>query len=158
MSRRKVESRRRLRDRATDKAAIAVVLKELAYELKMRAPGLVVIERNVEKCRAQITDVLAGHLECQAREAGFRVVTLSLTEACARIVSDGSARAAARVLLRRYDILAQRLAPNGVPLLHHERWREEKQLVTAFALAHAVGLDVLTSLAHPLGLGPPAEL
>lgn len=148
---------RRLRDHGAEETVVATLVAEFVYELNARAPGTVVVERDFEQRHAPLTDLLAERLVEHARESGFRVVTLSLNEACERISSDGSARTAAQLLLGRYEALAKRLAPCGIPLLRHERWREAKPLVTAFALAHAVGLDVLTSAAHPPGLGPPPK-
>jgi hypothetical protein len=145
----------RLRDHVAESAVVTTLLAEVAHELETRAPGTVVVECDFEQRHAPLTDLLAERLVQHARESGFRVVTLSLADACERISNDGSARTTAQVLLRRYEALAKRLAPRGIPLLRHERWREAKPLVTAFALAHAVGLDVLTSAVRPLGLGSP---
>jgi len=148
---------RRLRDHIAENDVVATLLRDFAHDLVMRAPGTVVVECDFEQRHAPITDALAEGLVRHARESGFRVVTLSFAHACQRISSDGSARTAAQVLLKRYDALAKRLAPRGIPLLRHERWREAKPLVAAFALAHAVGLDVLTSAVRPLGLGSPPQ-
>lgn len=148
---------RRLRDLVDDSAALTALAADVRYELDCRAPRIVVIERAVEPRRAPLTDRLAERVVAQAREAGVRIITLSFVEACERISSGSSARSTAHALISRYAALGKRLAPRGVPLLRHERWREAKPLVTAFALAHAVGLDVLASAARPLGLGPPPE-
>lgn len=141
----------RLRDYDTLARRRRVLVEQLAHELAERSPGVVVIETGFNPTVTPVSRQLAEAAAEAAREAGYWVLRRSLASSCRRLVSDGSARSAAEFLLRRYDILARRLAPTGAPQLRHERWRESKALVTALALAHATGVDVLSA-----SLGPPA--
>lgn len=145
----------RVRDRVTAGSIIRAAVAGLEHEIAQRTPGTVVIEGEFGPGHATLAQVLADELVRRARESDTRVVRLSLAAACVRITGAGDARETALVLLGRYQALRKRLAPAGAPLLHHERWREAKPLMTAFALAHAVALEVLTTSARPLGMGPP---
>jgi hypothetical protein len=137
----------RLRDLPTEKSSVRRVLARFELEAALRAPGTVVVENAGDR----LMEAIAQH----ARAAGCRLVVLSFATACERIMGRADGRETALVLLRRYKPLEKRLAPRGTPLFRHERWRESKPLAMAFALAHAVALEVLTESARPLGSGPP---
>jgi hypothetical protein len=143
------------RDCDSDESIADAVLRRFERELRLRAPGIVVVEHGVEPSRAQLSDVVAERVVEHARNAGVRTRELSLPDACKRITGGESSRDTAIVLLGRYEALRKRLAPLGTPVFRHERWREAKPLMTAFALAHAVALEVLTTAIRPLGAGPP---
>jgi hypothetical protein len=139
----------RLRDYDTLARRRRVLLEQLAHELAERSPGVVVIETGFNPTTTPVSRQLAEAAAEAAREAGYRVLRRSLISSCRRLATDGSARSAAELLLRRYDVLARRLAPAGTPELRNERWRESKALVTALALAYATGVDVLSAVTGP---------
>lgn len=145
----------RVRGRGSEEELTGALARELEREVDARGPGLVIVEHGFAPGTATLTYQVAEALANHARETGVRVVRVSFAGACARITGERSAREAALVLLRRYPALAKRLAPTGTPLLRHERWREAKPLLTAFAIAHAAALEVLTTAARPLGTGSP---
>ena len=141
----------RLRDFDTLAHRRKVLVEQLSLELAARSPGVVVVETGFNPATTPVSRLLAEEVAEVARTAGYRVVRRSFAACCRRLSPDGAARSTALLLLRRYDALARRLAPAGTPQLRHERWREAKALVTALALAHATGVDVLSA-----AVGPPS--
>lgn len=139
----------RLRDYDTLARRREVLLEQLAHELAERSPGVVVIETGFNPTITPVSRQLAEAAAEATRNAGFRVLRRSLASSCRRVATDGTVRSTAALLVRRYDTLARRLAPKGTLQLHNERWRESKALVTALALAHATGLDVLAAVTGP---------
>lgn len=147
----------RLRDLETAVLRRRALRLTLERELAMRSPGIVVVESGFDRRSSPLSHALAEDVATTARASGFRIVRVSFAESCARLVPDGTARDVAISLLHRYDALARRLAPLGTPQLRQERWRETKPLLTAFALAHAAGVEILTSAARSPGTSPPPK-
>ena len=132
----------RKRQTASDRiAAIVAALDEVADHL---APETLVLERDPRQQRG--LDPGRSKVVEWAEDRGLQVRYLSAADACAKIAGTANTFAAAERLAARYAPLAERvLDGNGRLLRGHDRWRDVRPLVVAFALAHAFAANAVTT-------------
>lgn len=125
---------------------------ELTYEVGQRSPATIVVGHDARSVEGSLNPLLET-----ARALGRRTYAVAYADAYERILTGGAAHDIAAVLVRRYEQLRVRIAPSGTLLVHNERWREAMPLMMAFALAHAMALDVITTATGALGSVPPDD-
>jgi len=155
MNARLVPARVRLRDirkRRTTPSKIAAMVATLDEVADHLAPETLVLEsdprqhRGLDPGRSQFVE--------WAEDRGLKVRYFSRADACAKVAGTAGTFAAAERLAAQYAALAERvLDRNGRLLRSHDRWRDVRPLVVAFALAHAFASNAVTTAFG----GPPAR-
>jgi len=132
----------RKRQTASDKiTAITDALDEVADHL---AAETLVLERDPRQQRR--LDPAHSRVVEWAEDRGIKVRFLSAAEACTKVAGTASTFASAERLAARHAPLAQQvLDSNGRLRRSHDRWRDVRPLVIAFALAHAFAANAVTT-------------
>jgi hypothetical protein len=132
----------RRRRSVSDKIAFIIdALDEVADSL---APETLLLESDPRQCR-RLNPGRSRVVEW-AEDRGLKVRFLSAAEACAKVAGTASTLAVAERLATRYPGLAELVLDGSGRLLRsHDRWRNVRPLVVAFALAHAFSSQAVTT-------------
>ncbi len=131
-----------IRKRRSVESKVAAMVAELDEVAANVAPETLILERDPRQRRLVVPG--RSRVVEWAQDRGLRLKFEAAADACARVAGATNTFAAAERLSACYPPLAE-LVLNESGRLHrdHDRWRELRPLVNAFALAHAFAADAV---------------